>query len=138
MLLSQREHDAARRRRCRRIGLLGGLSLACAGLHAAPYVYPFNTMTGADVVARLTVDPVTDSDFRERDRAHYYVAGIKDATQGSLWCFRRALLPHELNTEVAHALKQRHSAAALKANAAPLVLDELRRRYPCDGAGAAR
>lgn len=136
MPLSMGEHRAATRRR--HLLLLAWLPAACASVHAAPYVYPFNTMTGADVVARLTVDPVTDGDFRERDRANYYVAGIKDATQGSLWCFRRALLPHELNTEVAHALKARYSPDALKANAAPLVLDELRRRYPCGNAGAAR
>jgi hypothetical protein len=131
MWSSRREHQC--------LGLLAWLSVAWGGAQATPYVYPFNTMTGADVVARLTVDPVSDSDFRERDRAHYYVAGIKDATQGTLWCFKRALLPHELNTEVAHALKGRYSAEALKANAAPLVLDELRRRYPCaDGTGAAQ
>ena len=98
-----------------------------------PYVYPFNTMTAAQLVQKLTTEPASLSDSRESDRAHYYLAGIKDGTQGILWCFRRAMLPYELNYEIAHALKEKYKSEELNANAAPLVLAELRRRYPCSG-----
>lgn len=96
-----------------------------------PYLYPFNTMTAAELVHKLTTEAATPRDSRESDRAHYYLAGIKDGTQGILWCFKRSMLPAELNYEIAHALKERHKAEELNANAAPLVLAELRRRYPC-------
>jgi|SRR5450830_80861 len=96
-----------------------------------PYVYPFNAMTAAQLVQKLTTEPASPGDSRESDRAHYYLAGIKDGTQGSLWCFKRAMLPDELNYEIAHALKERHKAEELNANAAPLVIAELQRRYPC-------
>ncbi|GGC13086.1 hypothetical protein GCM10011572_38110 [Pseudoduganella buxea] len=114
--------------------VFGGQSWCLNGTAAeTPYVYPFNTMTGTELVQKLTTEPVSDSDYRESDRAHYYLAGIKDGTQGIIWCFKRAMLPDELNYEIVHALKKRHRAAELSGNAAPLVLAELRRRYPCTG-----
>ena len=40
--------------------------------------------------------------------------------------------PQELNLAVVRQLKQTRTAAELKGNAAPLVLAELRRRFPCE------
>jgi hypothetical protein len=95
-------------------------------------VYPFNAMTGEQVVGKLLKVPVTHLDYIERDMTHSYVNGIKDGTQGSTWCFTGAILPHELNIELAGAIKEARRLDELKGNAAPLLLDELRRRYPCN------
>ncbi|MCC6070946.1 Rap1a/Tai family immunity protein [Massilia sp. GCM10020059] len=100
-------------------------------VHAGPYVYPFNAMTGEQVVGKLSKAQSTDIDYIERDMTHSYVNGVKDATQGSIWCFTGSILPHELNIELASSIKATRSARELKKNAAPLLLDELSRRYPC-------
>jgi hypothetical protein len=124
-------HDVGKMRKRAVAALLAHLCCLDSTAADTPYVYPFNMMTGAELVQKLTTEPASPGDARESDRAHYYLAGIKDGTQGSVWCFRRAMLPDELNYEIAHALKARHKAEELNANAAPLVLAELRRRYPC-------
>ena len=98
---------------------------------AKPYVYPYNWMTGEEVVAKLLKVPVTDADFRDRDLTHHYLNGIKDGTQGIIWCFSAYILPHELNKELVAAIKATRTGAELKGNAGPLIRDELRRVYPC-------
>lgn len=116
------------------------ISLACASFIpvialAAPqlYVQPHNWKTGIEVVRALTKEPVRDADYFERDLMHGYVNGIKDGTQGTIWCFTGTILPHELNIELVHAIKGR-SRKDLEGNAAPLILEELRKHYPCDHA----
>lgn len=65
--------------------------------------------------------------------------GIKDGAHGRKWRLARPVLPGELNLAVVRRLRATHKPAALKENAAPLVLAELRRRFPCPGpASAAR
>ena len=103
-----------------------------------PYVYPYNTMTAAEIVQKLMTPPVTDEDFRERDRAYHYVAGLKDGTQGLVWCFTVPIKPDESTYEVVGAIKEKYPPDALKGNAAPLVLKELKRRYPCGKVEGAR
>jgi hypothetical protein len=105
--------------------------LVSLSVHAAPYGYPYNAMTGQQVVSKLLKEPATEIDYIERDQTHSYVNGIKDATQGRIWCFVGTILPHELNIEVAFAVRATRSAGDLNGNAAPLVLEELRKRYPC-------
>lgn len=100
-------------------------------VQAAPYAYPFNAMTGEQVVAKLLKEPSTEIDYIERDMMHSYVNGVKDATQGRAWCFVGAILPHELNIELASAIRANRTAADLRRNAAPILLDELGKRYPC-------
>lgn len=100
---------------------------------AGRYVDPYNWMTGEDVVRRILTVPEKPSDYIERDMAQAYVNGIKDGTAGLIWCFTGSTLPHELNIEIAGALKDKRTPAELKGNAAPLIQDELRKRYPCHG-----
>lgn len=81
---------------CRLIGIFFSLPLLA---HASPYVYPYNAMTAGQVVAKLLKEPSAELDYIERDMTHSYVNGVKDATQGSTWCFVGAILPHELNID---------------------------------------
>lgn len=107
------------------------VALACA---AAPFkvpTYPWNWMTGEQLVGRLTKDPGTEKDYIERDMAHTYLNGIKDGTQGIVWCLAGPILPHELNLDLAFILKRSRTPAELRGPAAPMVLEELRKRYPC-------
>ena len=111
--------------------LAAAVLAALPAVAAVPYVYPYNLMTAEDVVNKLLVKPRTEADYAERDAAYAYVAGIKDAAQGRDWCFTPGLKPDELIYETVHAVKRNNAPAALKANAADLVLKELRRQYPC-------
>lgn len=114
--------------------ILGLLALALPGLAIAmpaTYDYPFNMMTGEELVTKLLKHPVTDYDPFNREIAHAYLNGIKDGTQGTVWCFTGTLKPDELNIELASSLRAKRTAVELKRNAGPLILDELRRRYPC-------
>lgn len=99
---------------------------------AVPYVYPYNYMTAEELVNKLLVKPVTERDYDRRNDAYAYVAGIKDGTQGTVWCFTPGLKPDELIYETVRAVKRNNPPATLKANAADLVLKELRREYPCE------
>lgn len=100
---------------------------------AAPQAYkdPHNMMTGMEVAERILTPPGSHVDKYERDLGHAYVNGIKDATQGVSWCFNSALVPHELNIEIVDAMRRARTDEELKGNAAPLLLAELRKRYPC-------
>ena len=100
---------------------------------ALPQAYkdPHNMMTGMEVAEKILTPPQPGADFVERDIAHAYVNGIKDATQGVSWCFNSAIVPHELNIEIVSAMRKARTEEELKGNAAPLLLAELRKRYPC-------
>lgn len=116
-------------------GVLIGIA-ACLPLwtHAAiPYVYPFDAMSGEEVVAHRLKEPKTQLDYINREKVDAYLNGIKDGAHGREWCLARPVLPGELNLAVVRRLKAIHKPAQLKQNAAPLVLAELRRRFPCPG-----
>jgi hypothetical protein len=119
------------------VGLIAS-SAFCAECTASSYAYPYNTMSGAEVVNKLLVRPTNEDDYQERDQAYYYVAGIKDGTQGRAWCFTGSLKPDELTYEIAHSLKRKQSASSLKGNAGPLIVEELKTRYPCKPISGAR
>ena len=102
---------------------------------AIPYVYPFNAMTGQEVVEHRLREPKTQLDYINREKVDAYLNGIKDGAHGREWCLARPVLPGELNLAVVQRLKASHKPAELKQNAAPLVLAELRRRFPCPRPG---
>jgi hypothetical protein len=96
-----------------------------------PYVYPFNSMSAQEVVERRLKEPKSQLDYINREKVEAYLNGIKDGAHGSVWCLSRPMLPQELNLAVVQRLKATHKPAELKGNAAPLVLAELTRRFPC-------
>ncbi|WP_313171209.1 Rap1a/Tai family immunity protein [Massilia oculi] len=100
-------------------------------LAAIPYVYPFNAMTGQEVVKHRLKEPKTQLDYINREKVEAYLNGIKDGAHGREWCLARPVLPDEPNLAVVRRLKATRKPAELKENAAPLVLAELRRRFPC-------
>ena len=69
------------------------------------------------------------ADIVNQQMARAYMNGIKDATEGTVWCYVTGK-PHELNDDIAAALMTLN-AKQLRGRAAPLVVDALRRRFPC-------
>lgn len=109
--------------------------LPAGALASIPYVYPFNAMTGQEVIEQRLKEPKTQLDYIRREKVDAYLDGIKDGAHGREWCLARPVLPGELNLAVVRRLKATRAPAELKRNAAPLVLAELKRRFPCPRAG---
>lgn len=99
--------------------------------HSQPYAF---SLTGDMLIRKFYgpnfTKPLTGPDYLEREVVRGYLNGIKDATEGSAWCYVGNLHPDELDTILVMAL-ERLPAYARKANAAPLVVDVLKQKYPC-------
>lgn len=106
----------------------------CLSAFAAS-VYP-PVMTGELLVRKfvgppgLGNKPLAGNDYLEHETARGYLSGIKDATEGAYWCYAGRLKPDELDWQVIEAVKAL-SPAQLKRNAANLVVDALKQKYPC-------
>lgn len=71
-------------------------------------------------------------DLANGEFAHGYIHAVHDATEGRAWCWSDKYQPHpdELEAEARDAL-QRMPAAQLSRNAADLIVEVWRRRWPC-------
>lgn len=78
-----------------------------------------------------------DANAQFHEGARSYLDGVKDITQGVVWCYDGYIKPHELNQELIESL-QRLPAAELKGQAAPLVAAYLRKKYPCSAESTRR
>ncbi|WP_137173948.1 hypothetical protein [Massilia sp. HP4] len=65
---------------CIWIGIAACLPLSAQA--AIPYVYPFNTMTGQEVVEHRLKEPKTQLDYINREKVDAYLNGIKDGAHG--------------------------------------------------------
>lgn len=109
------------------IVLLAGFVLpAVPVLATPPFAYG---MTGEALVKLVEADRYAD-----RALAAMYLTGVKDATQGTTWCVHGVFKPDELDDELIAALRKL-PIVKLRDNAAPLVLDALRARFPCVAKG---
>jgi hypothetical protein len=113
---------------------LMALSTMPATATAGPH-YP-GTITG-DLLLRSYMGPserrddpfLKAGDIVDRQLARGFMDGIKDATEGTAWCYVSGK-PHELNDDIAAALSKL-PPETLKGRAAPLVVAALRERFPC-------
>lgn len=114
-----------------------GLPIVSAG---TPGVLPKQTYHGTitgELLLRNYMGPpqprddpwLKGGDIVDREMARGYMDGIKDATEGTVWCYVSGK-PHELNEDIANSL-QELKPAQLKGRAAPLVINALRQRFPC-------
>jgi hypothetical protein len=107
-------------------------------------------MTGERLVKLMgNTDPSTvrwapDGPFRTRaiaaeyidmsngELVHGFIQGVHDATEGKDWCWSKQYKPlaDELVADARHSL-QRMSDAQLKRNAADLIVEVWRAKWPC-------
>jgi hypothetical protein len=112
--------------------LLAALLLAALAIPlpatAAPYAY---AMTG-EAFARLLEypDPANLRQKVEREKTMSYLDGLKDATQGRVWCDIDQLKTPDMAYDFALEISAM-APAARKGPAAPLLLALLSRKYPC-------
>lgn len=120
----------------RRAAVMLTALIAVADAKAASHQPYAGTMRG-DTLLRSYLGPAeqrTDpflkaGDVVDHELARGFMDGIKDATEGSVWCYVSGK-PHELNDDIAAALSKL-PPEVLKGRAAPLVIAALRERFPC-------
>ena len=92
-------------------------------------------MTGARLVelyeARRPGETAPAEKMREM-QADSYVDGVHDATEGKGWCYSSKFRPKPITIQE-HVIWDLRALPAeqLKRNAAELIVELLRRRYPC-------
>lgn len=77
-----------------------------------------------------TVRDLSPSQVRQRIFVEGYLAGVVDATEGTVWCDPRTAPPHEIDAEILWWMKEMPSGQ-LKGRAAPTVISLLAKHYPC-------
>jgi hypothetical protein len=75
-------------------------------------------------------EPLSELDYRNREKAYSYLDGVKDATVGNLWCPAKPRKTFELAYDAADYIKGLPPQAR-NGNAAKLLLSFLSSRYPC-------
>lgn len=106
--------------------LLGMLMVSSAS--AAPYAH---TLTGEQFVNMMNrPQPLSSQDYLEREKAYSYLDGARDHSEGREWCDVNQLKTHDLAQELAQDI-QKLSTQARKRNASMLLVEQLRRKYPC-------
>lgn len=111
-------------------GVLGFALVQANTAWAVPPSYAY-AMTAESFINRFKQpEPYTSL---ERDKAFSYLDGIKDASQGRVWCDVNQFKTPDMADHIVVEFS-RMSAAERKRSAAPLILDILRRDYPCAGA----
>lgn len=66
----------------------------------------------------------------ERELALGYMAGAADAAQGHAWCDKGRVKTIEIDSGLAHEMRKL-PAQALGRDAASLIIDLLKKRFPC-------
>jgi hypothetical protein len=126
------------------------LALAIAAPCGAQPVTVASWMTGAALVELYNGGSLSDItegyghftredriDYRRRlakERAEAYVDGVHDATEGRMWCYNAMARPKPttLHEEILWGLRAL-PASQLKGNAADLVVEIWRKKWPCGG-----
>jgi len=109
------------------------LSCLAPDVHAASYT---GTISGEALLRDYMGPPkprddpfLKGGDIVDYQMARGYMNGIKDATEGTSWCYVTGK-PHELNDDIAASL-MKLKPSERKGRAAPLIVNALRQRFPC-------
>jgi len=94
---------------------------------AAPY--PF-TLSGDRFVEMMSHPDPSGAAYLMRERAYSYLDGVRDSSEGRAWCDVDQLKTPDLAYEMADDIAKL-PAAERKKNASLLLLQQLKRRYPC-------
>jgi hypothetical protein len=98
---------------------------------ATPYAY---TLSGDNFVAMMSNPAPTGYDYQQREKAYSYLDGVRDSAEGNTWCDVNVLKTPDLAYEVAANIA-RQPPTERKKNASLLILDQLKRMFPCRVSG---
>jgi Rap1a immunity proteins len=112
-----------------------GCLLGCAAVQAsgAPAVPSGSgvTIDSVNLSAESFFAAYTSKDESERQRAHLYLLGVQDATEGKLWCDYKTLKTVTLREFVFEYFKKQPEAR-MKERASRVIEDALRSSFPCE------
>lgn len=94
---------------------------------AAPQSF---TMTGDRFVQMMSPADPTGQEYLDREKAYSYLDGVRDSAEGRVWCDVDRLKTPDLAYEMAGDIAKL-PAAERKKNASLLLLERLKRHYPC-------
>lgn len=104
------------------------LALPIATQAAAPYNH---TLTGDQFVSMMNrPEPRSGYDNMQREKAYSYLDGARDSAEGRVWCDVNELKTPDLAYELAAEIAKL-PVAERKRNASLLLLEQLKRMYPC-------
>lgn len=106
--------------------------LVAPSVSAAPYAPTLSGDQFVNIMSRP--QPLSHLDYLEREKAYSYLDGARDQAEGREWCDRNQLKTHDLAQELASDIRKL-PADARKRNAAVLLIEQLRRKYPCPQGG---
>lgn len=118
------------------LAILGAANLANSAHPAISATPPVARLSGAQLItyyvelksaAGAPVDPYA---LLNQQFAKGYLAGVADSAEGRDWCDTSRVKTTELDSNVMAELKKL-PAKVLKKDAARLVIDVLRKRFPC-------
>jgi hypothetical protein len=117
------------------------VALALSGAASAQPVSVAPWMTGAHLLEIYTMPPgVADESglsvhqYVDWRSAQLYLHGVHDATEGREWCYDRMYKPKpDLIEEAALSALRALSSDQLKRNAAELLVEAWRKKWPCGG-----
>ena len=79
--------------------------------------------------------PLNQVDYPAREKAYSYLDGARDTAEGRVWCDVNQLKTPDMAYELSDEISKLSPARRSK-NAASLILDMLRQKYPCRKEGA--
>lgn len=97
---------------------------------AAPYPYTMNGDKFVKMMGALTSSPNDDEAYIQREKAYSYLDGVRDGSEGTVWCDFNEYKTPDMAYEVAGRIAKLPPAERKK-NAAPLILQQLQAMYPC-------
>lgn len=100
---------------------------------AAPYPYPY-TMSGDRFVEMMSHPAPNGYEYMLREKAYSYLDGVRDSAEGRVWCDVNQLKTPDLAYEMAGKIAKL-PASERKRNASLLLLEQLKREYPCRDGG---
>ena len=94
-------------------------------------------MSGAEIIKAWTSPPANGQDrtpeqILARERVDGYLAGVADATHGTIWCNTHLTKTHEIDAEVMWALKDLPAPQLQTTVAAKLLIEALSKHFPCN------
>lgn len=101
---------------------------------AAPHGYTMNGDQFIKMMKRPVSLPMDPNDYMQREKAYSYLDGARDTAEGRGWCDVDQLKTPDLAYEMADLIAKL-PAADRKKNASLLLLEQLKRTYPCRRSG---
>jgi hypothetical protein len=111
------------------------LALVLPGISAAaPYPYTMSGDRFVQMMNALESRPNDSYAYTQREKAYGYLDGVRDSSEGTVWCDFNEYKTPDMAYEVAAKL-EKLPASERKKNASLLILQQLKAMYPCRKTG---